>query len=362
MSFFNIINGVTSMISKKILKHFQHYSCKLRSGYTLIELLVVLGIIGLLTALLLPAVQAARETARRAQCQNNLRQVGIALQQHVSVFLSYPTPWDLPTYTGPATAPKSLTRRQHSMFTKLLPWLDQQQLYSSVNFNVENRDFFLFSSSSVSDGLPSNITAFSQGLSVLICPSDPGSGQGAWTGGDNYRVNLGTDRWFYSTDGPFMDYFQPSSPALILDGLSTTVGLCEKLRGSVDRTTLNLRTDMVVGGLGYPFTAAESRNACYVLQAPTGGFHPTTGLTWAVGTLSQTCYNHVLKPNDSIFDCVLPLSDPVSGLFAARSNHHGVHAAFCDGSVRFIGNGVAAGVWAALGSRNGNEVISSDDL
>src|SRR5215469_12726951 len=135
-----------------------------RRGFTLIELLVVIAIIAVLIALLLPAVQAAREAARRAQCVNNMKQLGIAMHNYHDVVGSFPTSFWRNTYQ-PGTTTVDGTNR-HSWFAMILPNIEQTVLYNAMNF-------------SVGVGGRINSTAALTPINVLMCPSDPGPIQSA---------------------------------------------------------------------------------------------------------------------------------------------------------------------------------------
>ena len=119
---------------------------------------------------------------------------------------------------------------------------------------------------------------------------------------------------------------------------------------------------MISGGLGLPHPIDEALEACRSGVRSTSPYRTETGVAWFVGTLSQTCYNHVIEPNSTTPDCVLGHSNPVNGLFGARSNHPGgVHAAMADGSVRFVSNSIRRPVWIAIGTCAGGEVINQGD-
>src|SRR5579883_2265509 len=185
-------------------------------GMTLIELLVVIGIIGLLVALLMPAVQSAREAARRAQCVSNLKQVGLALNSYCSTHQTFP-----PSHMTRAGLPGIIDNC--SEITLLLPDLEQQVLFSSINFAFNTVD---------SGATPSveNRTARNTRLEILLCPSD-----GEPNHLNNYRFNRG--RWRVGGpqfDGPFrlsFDRYLPA-PAAITDGLSRTAFVSERIAGS----------------------------------------------------------------------------------------------------------------------------------
>jgi prepilin-type processing-associated H-X9-DG protein len=251
--------------------------------------------------------------------------------------------------------------RQYSLLSNLLPFLEQQPLYNSINFDVGLQDTYLFDSPVC--GSLANTTSFYQRLDTFLCPSSPQPGSHGDTGAVNYRVNTGSERWVTIVSspnvGPLM-CFAYASPSSVSDGFTNTVALSEKLIGTTVPSPFDARTAMFVAGLGVPFDLEASINDCGERASFGAKYYTTSGLTWAVGTLSQTCYNHTLTPNASVPDCILGLANPVSGLIAARSNHpDGVNAAFLDGAVRFIRQSVDRNIWRALGTAGGGEVVSA---
>jgi prepilin-type N-terminal cleavage/methylation domain-containing protein len=336
-----------------------------RPGMTLIELLVVVGVIGVLAGLLLPAIQAAREGARMVECRNLLRQIGLAVQAYSSAFSVVPAAGGWPNYEPGLTLRISL-EKQYSLFTQILPYIEQTDLFNGINFDVGLVDPYLGDSRVIEgQGLSANSTAMRIDVNILLCPSDPKAVDAGWTGGCNFRINLGADRTYSYGDrgwnGPIASY-HCSSWAETTDGLSQTVAISEKLRGRIDPGPRpNPRTDMILGGLGYPADVDQSLAACGVWNGDPSSFISSAGLTWFVGTLPETCYNHAIGPNSSIPDCVLIRNSLTPGHFGARSNHpQGVHASMADGSVRFVKSSINLNIWKALGSRAGGEIIDSN--
>ena len=203
------------------------------TGFTLIELLVVIGLIGLLIALTLPAVQAAREAARKTQCANNLRQIALALQNYVSRFDALP-----PRITTPG---KNSVQQVglFSIYVRLLPDLDQVALFNSVNFTSGTIPPEAMDSARPPENLkwklPINATISSTTLSVFLCPSDGGPLHGV---GCNYVGNtgVGPDTHLFaeypdSGNGIFPE-IEYVTLASIIDGLSHTAAFSERSRGS----------------------------------------------------------------------------------------------------------------------------------
>lgn len=326
-----------------------------RSGWTLIELLIVIGICGLLLSLLLPAVQSSREAARRLQCSNNIKQIGMATHLYLTKYGVYPSPNGFTATPGTPGRPEWM----YSLFSRVLTDLDQARLFDSINFAVPLADPYAIPTTD--DRNARNATAMSRALNVLLCPADGPSDPGAWTGGTNYRANLGTERWWVSTDGPFSQVLSGLSPAAIRDGSGNTAGFSEKLRGHVHTDKIAPRTDMIVGPAGGS-SAIEARLACQRGRPLPIKSFSATGLTWMVGTLGQANYNHTLEPNSTIPDCACPKTNANCGLVGARSNHPGgVNVGFMDGSVRFLSQTIQLEAWRALGSRSGGEVLGSID-
>ena len=151
-----------------------------RRAFTLIELLVVIAIIAILVSLLLPAVQQAREAARRTQCKNNLKQLGLALHNYLSTFDCFPPARLAPDYTVggtqvasyttyPNTLPSGAATGFRSVHTFLLPYMDQGNIYNLINFSVPTSVRMTLS------GVPinANYTAYANAAGLFLCPSDP---------------------------------------------------------------------------------------------------------------------------------------------------------------------------------------------
>jgi len=342
-----------------------------RRGFTLIELLVVIAIISVLIALLLPAVQAAREAARRAQCINNLKQIGLALHNYLSSVGVFP-PGRFNTYiSGHGNC--------WGTYAQLLPELDQNAIFNAFNFNLPPDTDTL---------AVSNSTGFATFLTTLICPSDSDpvliTLGGVQFATHNYNLNTGSTYPVVQNplppltgtpNGPFYENSKVT-PASFLDGLSNTVAVTETVRSTPTSTYANdpLGVFLVTGNnstTGPPISSdADYQSLCLSLPPTTTQFQATRGVRWHYGAPGHTLYNHLRPPNNLLPDCRggLPHSTRTVQLWswlslniAARSKHPGgVNSLLADGHVQFVKNSINVATWQALGSRNGGEVISAD--
>ncbi len=154
-----------------------------RRGFTLVELLVVIAIIGILVALLLPAIQAAREAARRTQCKNNLKQIGLALHNYELTFKVFPpsstSGFGRGVWNYPGTGPADPNIHLHSFASLLLPYVEQENLAGEINYNVSALD-------------PANRAVASQILPFCRCPSYSGK---AYSDDPLYVTTVGYDKF-----------------------------------------------------------------------------------------------------------------------------------------------------------------------
>ncbi len=335
-----------------------------RGGLTLIECLVVLFIIGVLIALLIPAVQSSREAARLASCQNNLRQMGEALANHHAATGRFPGGVKLSTSRDgrPFAAGPGF-----SIEAQLLPYIESTSLFNSINFiDITSKTGPWIWSTALSIA---NTTALGTRVDYLRCPSDTSP----IAPGCNYRGCTGAQPFVVEAEiapggGGAFPGLLLTNASMFLDGLSMTVGLSERLTGE-GGTPVGGSSREVYSKAGlavvFPPDADEYARLCATAGGSGGGF-TEVGRYWLASGLEETLYNHVMGPNSEVLDCSrLPddirLGGMDSAALSARSRHSGgVNITLMDGSVRFIKNTVARPIWRALATRAGGEVVGSD--
>ncbi|HZW30232.1 MAG TPA: DUF1559 domain-containing protein [Isosphaeraceae bacterium] len=368
---------------------------RFRVGFTLIELLVVIAIIAVLIALLLPAVQAAREAARRAQCTNNLKQIGLAMHNYHTAYNTFPmgvsasnNPWNT-THCGCATL---VTWDGWSVHAMLLPYLEAVPVYNAINFFF---DPLVCSSGNF------NNTGFQTVIPGFLCPSDPFSGKK--TGFiNNYCGSVGTTIGVIQNYGPrgnsigVFSYQQPYGLSDITDGSSNTVAWSEALVGDTCGS-YSIKTDIYRGNgvatAGYCWTYNAETNANYYLQTALAGICnagwqsiATTGSNgtytlgcnrgnwWGWGAEAMSLFNTIVPPSSTQYawsfcrsgcngccggnPCALADHSEIANANSAHPG--GANVQMADGSVRFVKSSIAIQTWWALGTRIGGEVISSD--
>ena len=340
-----------------------------RAGFTLIELLVVIAIIAVLIALLLPAVQSAREAARRAQCTNNLKQIGLGIHNYLSTFQS------LPFGKGgsyAASLPGTPVYARWSCNSQLLMFLEQGTLFNSINFNLPPETPGMagavpFMPAYQNPGRENASSSRTQ-VAAFLCPSDAPP-LGEWPGGTNYLGNLQTWACDLSENNPSTNapteaprgifYFASSVKlADVTDGTSQTAFFSEKIRG---QGVPNPQTDQLI------FTNQVSLDAtyqaCRILPATALPLTSRQGMSWVMGEMCCTSYNHVAPPNNR--SCAAPnfpgnMANMAMQIPPSSRHPGGVNMLFGDGSVRFLKDTVSLATWRALGTRNGGEVVSAD--
>lgn len=323
-----------------------------RRGITLIELLVTISIISILIALLLPAVQSARESARRAQCTNNLKNLGLAISSFETAHQGFPR---VVTSLNPGVSKTNVS--PYSMHCQLLPYLEATSLFNAINLGIIFGLDISFPTA--------NLTISEAGISVFLCPSDPNASAGKLS----YRANIMTgttsgpsqNLLLNNWTGPFgWDDYLPAS--MITDGLSNTLLLSEKKVGG-GSTSYQSSRDWIdlQRNIDTTTTQDEWLNICSSLDSSyLSGVQTNSGRNWMISGAIYSEFFMSATPNSVIPDCGWKSSFG-RGVFAARSYHPGgVNAVMADGSVHWFKSTISKEIWRAIGTRSGGETISAD--
>jgi len=341
-------------------------------GFTLIELLVVIAIIGVLIALLLPAVQAAREAARRSSCTNNMKQIGLALANYESNYKVFPIGMDLYTHL--------LSQNFSGAFHQLLPFVDAQATFDSYNFDVPHMNGTTYMQ---------NTSALSKQVAAFICPSDLANTLRAnppFNPQSSYALSVGTRPiviWGYGSDSRWGYWVSVAS-----DGMFGVVG------GSIGTSTVSTRViamKTVTDGTAKTFALGEQSRFVNEPSTVTNSwamlgtywntgdpFYNAIGWAYSVpkpnarpspGFVQPPCVTKAGSPFPSACDdwiSVYPqtnnqgLVGAEMGEFGFRSQHPGgLNVVMVDGSVQFISNNVDRMLFSGLSTPSGGETYSN---
>ena len=394
-------------------------------GFTLVELLVVIAIIAVLISLLLPAVQSAREAARRAQCANNLKQIGLAMHNYVSANEALPpVSVDQQWTSANALTPQIPQPHQNwSQHARLLPFMEQEPLYNSINWSFGARwsdgDYVYpsndpnppdISANGGADSIP-QMTVLIASINSFLCPSDTNPGatgqfsignQAKTVGSNNYPCNIGLNRRITGNvlgQTTVVDSWKLNGPNYIASSWDPTVNGTVTMATFKDGTSNTvIFSEWIKGGFPNPYPPGQGLAIVYyypnqllsnafptdfqfklacdnAVVAPANYQWGWKGEWWGYGGTS--IYSHTQTPNRTscqYFDFSSSLVSPPGVLVAedvrgtitsvgASSNHPGgVNVLFMDGSVRFIKSTVNYWPWYAIATPNYGEVFSSDSF
>jgi prepilin-type N-terminal cleavage/methylation domain-containing protein/prepilin-type processing-associated H-X9-DG protein len=331
-------------------------------GFTLIELLVVIAIISVLIALLLPAVQMAREAGRRTQCVNNLKQIGPALSNYHSSCNTFPMATTV-AYSDPGVQTNWGTWSCQAL---MLSYLDNQPLYAAANFDLN---------CAYDVGYAANSTVFNARVASFVCPSDNKSPA---VNTNNYLGSMGaaTNPWTLTGSGLFSNSSAFNFNA-VTDGTSKTVAFSESLVSDSKHSTTY--RDGIAAGVGsqglsdsadrnLPGVMADLQTCNQLfqaLQAIPGS--EDKGYRWADGSPGIAMFNTIVPPNSPQYQWAGCRLDCAGCGFEfgqyenATSNHPGgVNILLIDGSVTFLKSTIAMNVWWGLGTKSGGEVLPEE--
>lgn len=361
------------------------------SGFTLIELLVVIAIIAVLIALLLPAVQAAREAARRIQCTNNLKQIGLGIQNYHDSNNCFPPGAQAILDNAKTAMGNNYSASAHA---RMLNFIEQQSLYNAMNWSLSVINL------ARDNGTAANSTVTCTRLLGFLCPSNTPPSWAFEGGllstvvapGNCYFASMGSSLEFSGDEvgglpnGPFQYDGNAIGIRNITDGTSNTIAFGEWETGDGNQNVVSIPSDMIFlgiypagtgrgnGTLAMPNANLISGLPAWLSQCSSAVAADRTNQTsnlgrcWAFGLNGTTMGNVLTPPNPTYPNCVIsPKSGSGSnsiqsaGMWGMSSYHSGgANILMCDGSVHFLKNSVSYPTVWALGSRAGGEVISSD--
>jgi prepilin-type N-terminal cleavage/methylation domain-containing protein/prepilin-type processing-associated H-X9-DG protein len=318
-------------------------------GFTLIELLVVIAIIGVLIALLLPAVQSAREAARRSQCSNNMKQMGLAMMTYETSVGALPPPL---IRTGRCAAPPAgsgYVVHNTTGFTMILNQLEQSALYNAYNFSQASSNSSPYTLPVAGDAA-ANTTVVSTLVAAFACPSDDEPGlftQNPTTASDFYSANQARRSNYMFCTGNTTDYNCEHTPPANNQRTAFYNGQSTRLRDVRDGMS----------------------NTALVAESVQGKQNVVFGPYWGAG-LHTAVHGRVLPPPTTDYQYFMPNAawkepnpSKLQYAWALGSRHPGgLHLLFGDGSVHFLKDSINPQTWWAIQTIKGGEVIGSDQL
>jgi type II secretory pathway pseudopilin PulG len=348
---------------------------------------VVIAIIGVLVGLLLPAVQSAREAARRMQCSNRLKQIGLAIHNYHGAFNAIPPLRDRHDAVNPNIS--NWNTQNYSWSSRILPFIEENALYERIDFGLHQWWAGAQRPNRVWDEVNPSV------VSSYLCPSDPGTGASVWLDSTtakhsgsitnaawaptNYFASTGPDsrlRWngqgvgffdgvrSHATNSGVNAKFRKFRD--ILDGLSNTVAVAE---GIIGHPRLNINSTMR-GNRGYEqqtigpvndLIATAEDNGCPATGNPDTNSTRGRGNTWLRGySPNEVAFNTLMVPNSKLFDCG---ANSDRNMYGARSLHTGgVQVLLGDGSVTLVTDSVDFLTWRAVGGIGDKETIDMEQL
>ncbi len=356
-----------------------------RRAFTLIELLVVISIIAVLIALLLPAVQSAREAARRAQCTNNLKQLGLGMHNYHSTHGTFPLGGTVAmAYTPSYNYGRGLSWGTWSAHALMLGYLEQAPLYNAANFSW---------ATVMSPGWLINTTVSNSIVNLFLCPSDgqspnPVQSNSQWQGRlNNYYASVGTTLGYQGrtsdTTGVFTQAYKAYGVQSILDGTSNTIAFGEAVVGpdsgqyqtkgrfQMFRNGTNVPPPSVAGSLldantNVTGVMADLQTCQAASLSMTILNEDDKGERWAPDDGGFTIFNTIVPPSSTQYTfacCNFTTSSGCDdGQYENSNSMHpgGANFLFADGSVHFLKSSISMRTYWALGTKGNGEVVSSD--
>ena len=336
-------------------------------GFTLVELLVTIAIIGMLVGLLLPAVQQARESARKMLCSNNMRQTGLAILNYESQMKYFP---------GMGSSQKEMCG--FSVQAKILPFMEQE----GVNHLIDYSQPPLSGSKGNMKLNPVQENAASVRISSYLCPSDgenpvfteyqlTGAGSGATLNGTNFMVVVGSGKGTsYDMRFPTDALFYCESKVtfgMITDGAGNTLMLVESLLGNHQDSSENPTVGRQVGTHssltgnsqkpGFSGVSDPSASQLRSFGEDAGKFQGNRGASWILGRSLFTGAITAMPPNPQFPDSTGSSSQQMGFYFARSAHAGGANGMTADGACRFFSDGMERSLFMAMGSRNLNQPL-----